>query len=118
LGHDNIVQERRYFNIADRNKDGGLDVDEVATILQRGNPNMQKAQIELLFGLVDRNKDGKIEFNELVDFIHSGPGSCKRAREQIKSAFHAPLTSPGPASYSGSKGKCNVRGGSFGKSCR
>merc|ERR1712118_83274 len=86
--HDAVVQERRMFNIADRNKDGKLDFEEVCAILRRARPNMTTAEIELIFEQVDKNKDGKIVFSELADYIHEGGiGPSKRSAQKLKDAF-------------------------------
>jgi len=114
--HDDVVQERRMFNMADINKDGKLDLEEVCAILWRGSPDMKKADIEALFSAVDKNKDGRIQFSELVDFIHSGPGSCKRSRDKIKAAFlERPASQPTPGStrFPAAKGKWGLRGTSI-----
>jgi calcium-binding protein CML len=89
------------FNIADRNKDGKLDFEEVCTILKRSRPNMSTAEIELLFEQVDKNKDGAIAFSELADFIHEGSlGPSKRSTQKLKDAFLTlPTLKPGTASH-------------------
>merc|ERR1711959_41247 len=113
LDHDAVVQERRAFNVADRNKDGKLDLEEVCAILWRGSPDMKKAEIEVLFDAVDKNKDGRIQFSELVDFIHSGPGSCRRSRDKIMAAFLERPASQAGSRFPAAKGKGALKGNSI-----
>jgi len=75
----------RQFTLADRNRDGHLDLSEFATIRRPGS-----AFADADFGYFDENQDGKISRSEFVDkpseFIleHDKNGDCRVTPEEMK----------------------------------
>mmetsp|Transcript_10017 Transcript_10017/g.22819 ORF Transcript_10017/g.22819 Transcript_10017/m.22819 type:complete len:81 (+) Transcript_10017:109-351(+) len=64
-------QIKKKFMTMDKNRDGTLDLDEMLSLLQRGNPSMTRMEVKRLFAGVDVNKDGRVQFDEFVDYIYS-----------------------------------------------
>jgi len=75
------------FNFADLDKDGKLDLTEVAKVLLNAFPNMTESEIEPIFHQADKNKDGKIDFNEWADIIRESRSvSSTRSPHKLKDA--------------------------------
>jgi len=70
---------KKKFRELDNNGDGMLDFDELSNLLKKGNPNMNRSEIRLLFDGVDKNHDGKVEFSEFVDYLYSDHKSNRTA---------------------------------------
>lgn len=65
------------FRSLDADGDGTLTLEEMATLLRRGDPDFTDEEIEALFNGADKNGNGVVEFDEFVDFIHSPPASAQ-----------------------------------------
>ncbi|XP_041367391.1 1-phosphatidylinositol 4,5-bisphosphate phosphodiesterase delta-1-like isoform X2 [Gigantopelta aegis] len=64
---------RDAFNMADKNGDGALDLDEVMKLLKKLNADIKKKYVQEMFKAADTNKDGRknvLDREEFVKFYH------------------------------------------------
>ena len=62
-----IESDRKKFEIADENRDGKLNRDEMAVFLHPNDfPNMRDWVIDEYFGHMDRDKDGRVTKEEYL----------------------------------------------------
>ncbi|ETV74242.1 hypothetical protein, variant 6 [Aphanomyces astaci] len=54
------------FKEFDTSGDGGVDANELSTLMESMNIHMEKAELLSLIAIVDENGSGQIEFNEFV----------------------------------------------------
>lgn len=59
---------KNIFRQCDKNGDGGISVDELATLL-KALGRFQTNEIKMIFSRMDTNGDGVIQFDEFVDWI-------------------------------------------------
>merc|ERR1712070_566786 len=59
------------FHELDANGDGFLDYEELASLLRKGNPDLDEDEIKLLYESLDTHHDGRVDFHEFCDYIFS-----------------------------------------------
>jgi Ca2+-binding EF-hand superfamily protein len=65
---DKRIALKDAFAKVDTNRDGCLNLQEMTTLLKKGNPGISNSSIDTCFKNV-AGKDGKVSFDEFVDYI-------------------------------------------------
>lgn len=117
---------RRQFRKLDENRDGTLDVQEVAGLLRKGDASFTEEQVQMLFSAIDVDQNGRIDFDELLYFVNSDgrprtTGGNSRVNQRLKQELQIRLgaVAPGPGDYDTIKARrYRVPGGGFGRAAR
>ncbi|CAE7453444.1 CML22 [Symbiodinium natans] len=73
LDADSINQLKSTFKRFDKNGDGKLTVEELASVLGRlGEGGLSEDECQQLFDSLDKDSDGKLTANEFIDYIFGG----------------------------------------------
>ena len=64
MGNDE--KARVAFNFFDKNRDGYITKNEMASVSQ----NLSQEQVDLVFKRIDANKDGRLTFDEFQELIN------------------------------------------------
>mmetsp|Transcript_54493 Transcript_54493/g.129917 ORF Transcript_54493/g.129917 Transcript_54493/m.129917 type:complete len:166 (+) Transcript_54493:122-619(+) len=75
------------FEELDKNGDGCLSFEELATLLRRGRHDMSDDEVRVLWSAIDHDKDGIIDFDEFVDFLFSPYSNGKIDWVSMKKIF-------------------------------
>jgi hypothetical protein len=66
---EKVERIKAKFHELDTNGDGYLSYDELESLLRKGNPDLDEAEIQLLYDQMDTHHDGKVDFHEFCDYI-------------------------------------------------
>jgi hypothetical protein len=72
LGHEsdlNKMKLKEVFAKWDTDNSGGLDEEEMATLISTLNPALTKDLARRLFDVADANKDGVIDYDEFINYL-------------------------------------------------
>lgn len=79
---DQMKEVETRFKIVDKNKDGSLDKDELALLMDpSGDPELLRLETEEILLSQDKNKDGKITISEFSEGEGSGEDQQELERE-------------------------------------
>ena len=65
---EELDELREAFDYNDRDKDGRIQLDEFASMLDELEADMSGGEIEIGFKDIDTNDDGLVDFDEFVDW--------------------------------------------------
>jgi len=72
--HYMVRNLKEAFRKADTNGDGQLQFGEFCALLHKGNPQMKKKEMQLMFDAV-KGDDNQINFDEFVDYLYNATTS-------------------------------------------
>lgn len=76
------------FKRHDVSGDGRLDLQELSTLLRRGDPSLKDSEVQRLFREIDANADGRIDFGEFCDYLFDqANAAAKPVPKDVKAAF-------------------------------
>ncbi|PKI44789.1 calmodulin-like protein 8 [Punica granatum] len=81
-----IKEFREVFYLLDKDGDGCITVEELATALRSLEQNPTEEELRNMIGEVDVDGNGTIEFGEFVDLMARKMKECE-AEEELKEAF-------------------------------
>jgi len=78
-GQDQAEQLKQKFKNLDKDGDGTLTFEEMASLLRKGG-KFTDNELRMLFEGADKDGSGTVDFDEFVNFIHAPPRPESRAR--------------------------------------
>lgn len=86
LSEEQIVEFREAFCFFDKDGDGCITMEELATVIRSLDQNPTKKELEDMITAVDVNGNGTIEFAEFLDLLATKLKETD-AEEELKEAF-------------------------------
>ncbi|XP_041020610.1 calmodulin-like protein 11 isoform X2 [Juglans microcarpa x Juglans regia] len=84
LTEDQVAEFREAFCLVDKDSDGYITMEELATIIQSFNENPTKEEVRDMIGEVDADGNGTIDFEEFLNIMAR---KMKVRTEELKEAF-------------------------------
>ncbi|XP_065854601.1 calmodulin-like protein 8 [Euphorbia lathyris] len=86
LTEDQITEFQEAFCLLDKDGDGRITLDELATAIKSIEQNPTEEELHFMINEVDINGNGTIEFGEFLNVIARKMKECD-AEEELKEAF-------------------------------
>nr|GMD80252.1 calmodulin-like protein 11 [Ipomoea batatas] len=86
LNEDQIVEFQEAFNLFDKDGDGCITVEELATVIRSLDQNPSEEELQDMINEVDADGNGTIEFTEFLNLMAKKMKETD-AEEELKEAF-------------------------------
>ncbi|KAM3326619.1 calmodulin-like protein 8 [Capsicum chacoense] len=86
LNEDQIVEFQEAFNLFDKDGDGCISVEELATVIRSLDQNPTEEELQEMINEVDVDGNGTIEFTEFLNLMAKKIKEID-AEEELKEAF-------------------------------
>ncbi|KAF3663584.1 Calmodulin-3 [Capsicum annuum] len=86
LNEDQIVEFQEAFNLFDKDGDGCISVEELATVIRSLDQNPTEEELQEMINEVDGNGNGTIEFTEFLNLMAKKIKETD-GEEELKEAF-------------------------------
>ncbi|KAL1550170.1 hypothetical protein AAHA92_18170 [Salvia divinorum] len=85
LTEEQIAEFREAFSLIDKDSDGMITVEELATVIQSLNEHPTKEEIQEMMNEVDADGDGTVDFEEFLSIM--ARKMKENVAEELKEAF-------------------------------
>ncbi|KAG6382578.1 hypothetical protein SASPL_157750 [Salvia splendens] len=87
LKEDQIVEFQEAFSLFDKDGDGCITIEELATVLRSLDQNPTEEELQDMINEIDSNGNGTIEFSEFISDNFDDFWQETDAEEELKEAF-------------------------------